>query len=184
LLSLSLDTTAEMRALEPWNAAELLEFTDNNRQFLEPWLPWTQSVTNLEDTRAMLQRFMDRYAADGARLYGIWDDGRLVGGTMWRIFDASIGNCELGVWLSPQVTGRGLVTAAAQHMIDWAIEQRGMARIEWMCDTTNMTSKAVAKRLGMTHEATLRKVFPMHGRRVDMEVWAVLAEEWRARDKA
>jgi ribosomal-protein-serine acetyltransferase len=184
LLSLSLGDDAEMRALEPWNAAELLEFADKHREFLAPWAPWTETATNMDDTTGWLERFAKRHAADTGRLYGIWVAGKLVGGAMWRILDASTGVGELGVWLSPGVLGRGLITRACERMIEWAVDQRGLERVEWVCDVNNGPSRAVAQRLGMTHEGTFRKADPMHGRRVDMQLWAVLADEWQARKTA
>jgi RimJ/RimL family protein N-acetyltransferase len=36
----------------------------------------------------------------------------------------------------------------------------------------------------MTHEGTLRSSFVIDGRRVDSEVWSVLADEWLARGEA
>lgn len=184
MLSCSLGDGAQLRTLAPWNAAELLEYTNRHRKFLEPWLPWTQVVEDVEGARGFLQRYADRVAADTGSIYGIWLDDVLVGGTLFRIFDVKLGNCELGVWLSPEATGRGLVTKAAGRMIDWAVDTRGMSRVEWICDNTNEPSKATAKRLGMTHEATMRQLYAVGDRRVDAEMWAILADEWRARRTA
>lgn len=88
--------------------------------------------------------------------------------------------CEIGVWLAPEAVGRGLVTGAVRHMIDWAVGVRGMARVEWLTATINDRSIAVAKRLGMTLDGVLRRAFPLNGVRHDFEVWSVLADEWLA----
>jgi ribosomal-protein-serine acetyltransferase len=178
MLSLPLDDTARMRALEPWNAAEFAAFTERNREFLAPWLPWATSVVDPATARAFLGRYAERQAADAGRIYGIWDGPDLVGGTLFRVFDTASGVCELGVWLAPEATGRGLVTRAARHMIDWAVGERGMSKVEWLCAVDNLASRAVASRLGMTCEGTMRKAFPINGTRVDIQRWAILAEEW------
>ncbi|MGH8794048.1 MAG: GNAT family N-acetyltransferase [Stackebrandtia sp.] len=182
MLSLSLDHAAELRPLEPWNAAEFAEFMDMHREFLAPWLPMAHRVSDVDSSERLLRRFADRQATDSGRIYGIWDGGVLVGGTMFRVFETDVDSCELGVWLSPGAIGRGLVTRAAELMVDWAVYQRGMNRVGWLCDTRNEASKAVARRLGMTHEGTLRQLYVVDGRRVDAEMWAVLADEWRARE--
>jgi ribosomal-protein-serine acetyltransferase len=39
---------------------------------------------------------------------------------------------------------------------------------------------AVARRLGMTKEGVLRDYYPHRGQRHDVEIWSVLAPEWRA----
>jgi RimJ/RimL family protein N-acetyltransferase len=89
--------------------------------------------------------------------------------------------CEIGVWLDPSVEGRGLITKAVTHMIDYAVRVRGIKRVEWYCAPANVRSKAAAARLGMTYEGTLRSSFVVNGVRLDSEVWSVLAEEWLAR---
>ncbi|CAM04580.1 RimJ/RimL family protein N-acetyltransferase [Saccharopolyspora erythraea NRRL 2338] len=182
MLSCRLDEGAELRPLEPWQAAEFAAHADRDRAHFEPWLQWTQLVTDEESARAFLQRYADRQAADDGRIYGIWSHGRLVGGTLFRIFSPADGLCEIGVWLSPEAQGRGLITRAARLMIDWAVGERGMHRVEWRNAVENERSKAVAKRLGMTLDGVLREAFPYLGRRFDIEVWSLLASEWRSGD--
>jgi len=176
MLTLSLGDGAELRALEPWQAAEFANFVDGAREHLAPWLPWVTSITDEAQARAFLQRYAERQAADEGRIYGIWLDGRLVGGTLYRIFDVHAGVCELGVWLAPEAEGRGLVTRAARHMIAWAFE-RGLQRVEWNCAVDNKRSIAVAQRLGLTRDGVLRSAFPVNGVRQDVEVWSLLAGE-------
>ena len=175
-----LTDNAELRPLEPWQATEFAAYVERNRAHLAPWLPWAQIVTDTETARQFLQRYADRQAADEGRIYAIWLDGTLVGGTLFRVFDTASGVCEVGVWLSPEAEGQGLVTRAARRMIAWAVEVRGMARVEWRVDATNARSIAVAKRLGMTRDGVLREVFPLNGVRIDLEIWSLLADEWRS----
>ncbi|MFF8955369.1 GNAT family N-acetyltransferase [Streptomyces sp. NPDC014894] len=178
MLGRSLGDRAELRPLEPWCAAELSAFTDRTRAHLTPWLPWAHTVVDTESARRFLQRYADSQAADGGRIYGIWSDDVLVGGALFRVFDPRQGVCELGAWLAPEAQGRGLVTRAASAMIDWAVGVRGMSRVEWLVSPANDASIAVAGRLGMTLEGVSRGVFEMHGVRQDLQVWALLADEW------
>jgi len=48
----------------------------------------------------------------------------------------------------------------------------------------NARSGAVAKRLGMTHEGTLRQAFPYRGEIHDIQIWALLRDEWANRSWA
>ncbi|MEU2560279.1 GNAT family protein [Streptomyces longispororuber] len=179
MFAISVGEGAELRPLEPWNAEEFLEHVDRAREFAGPWVPMTVLTKDLESARATLQRYADRQAADTGRLYGVWLDGRLVGGTLFRIFDTGTDTCEVGVWLEPSATGRGLVTNAVRVMVDWAVDRRGMHRVEWMVSSRNDRSKAAAARLGFVRDGVLRESFPWQGIRHDMEVWSVLAPEWR-----
>ena len=98
---------AELRPLEPWQAAEFLAHMDRARETVDPWIPWASVNHDLASASATLQRYADLQARDAGRLYGIWLDGTLVGGTMFVSFDAKSGQCEIGCWLEPAATGHG-----------------------------------------------------------------------------
>jgi ribosomal-protein-serine acetyltransferase len=181
VLALPLGDGAELRALEPWQADEFAAHIDRIRDHLAPWVPLAESVVDVDSARETLKRYADMQATDTGRLYGIYLDGMLVGGTLFRVFESRWGRCEVGVWLAPEAEGRGLVTRAVTQMIDWAVDVRGMQRVEWQNDPRNARSRAVAQRLGMTLEGVLRSTFVIGGRRGDTEVWAVLADEWTTR---
>jgi RimJ/RimL family protein N-acetyltransferase len=176
--TLPLTPEAELRPIEPWQAPEFLAHVDKVRPHIEAYIPWAPLVVDEESARHLLQRYADRRAADSGRLESIWLDGDLVGGVLFRVFDPKEGVCELGVWLAPEARGRGLITRASQVMIDWAIGVRGLHRVEWRCFPDNAPSQAVARRLGMTHEGTLRQEFEYRGKRHDLQIWALLRDEW------
>jgi len=169
---------AELRPLEPWQAEEFLAHMDRARETVDPWIPWASVSADLAGARKTLQRYADLQARDAGRLYGIWLNGVLVGGTMFVSFDARDGDCEIGCWLEPAATGRGLVTAAVRWLVDYALVTRGLYRVEWHCRTDNLASSNVARRIGMTLEGTLRASFPWKGVRHDSQIWALLAPDW------
>ncbi|WP_031087691.1 GNAT family N-acetyltransferase [Streptomyces sp. NRRL WC-3549] len=174
------DDGAQLRPLEPWQAEEFLAHMDRARDLVDPWIPFAAAAADLDSARALLQRYADKQAADTGRMYGIWVDGTLVGGVLFRIFEAATGVCEIGCWLEPDGQGRGLVHRASRALMEWAFEVRGMHRVEWVASASNTRSVAAAERLGMTREGVLREAFLHRGERHDEEIWAVLASEWRA----
>jgi ribosomal-protein-serine acetyltransferase len=174
------DDGAELRPLEPWHAEEFLAHLDRGRDFIGRHIAFGASATDTGSARAVLQSYADKRAADSGSLHGLWLDGKLVGGVLFRVFDAERGNCEVGCWLEPAATGRGLVTRAMRMLIDWAIDERGIHRVEWYASSANVPSIKVARRLGMSRDGVLRQSFLHRGVRQDTEVWSVLAPEWRA----
>jgi len=171
---------AELRPLDLRCAEDLLAHLDRGREFIGRHVGLPDGITDLASSRAFLQRYAEKAAADTGRVYGIWADGKLVGGVLFRTMDLEMGNAEAGCWLEPSAVGRGLVTRAARAIIDWAVEERGIHRVEWFVSVANHASIAVAERLGMTKEGVLRQYYPHRGVRHDMELWSVLAPEWRA----
>lgn len=171
---------AELRPLEPWQARELYDHVERGREFIGRYIGFPDTVPDEARARAVLGWFAEKQAADGARIYGLWREGTLVGSVLFRLFDAAAGTCEVGCWLEPAGTGHGLVTRAVRVLIDWAVDERGIHRVEWVAASTNRASVKVAERLGMTRDGVLRESYAHRGERLDMEVWSVLAPEWRA----
>ncbi|MFF4566448.1 GNAT family N-acetyltransferase [Streptomyces sp. NPDC001435] len=174
------DDGAELRPLEPWHAGEFLAHLDRGREFIGQYIGFGARETDVDSARALLTSYAEKRAADSGSLHGIWLDGKLVGGVLFRTFDAAQGNCEVGCWLEPAAAGRGLVTRAITVLVDWAVDERGMHRVEWYAASANRPSINVARRLGMTRDAVLRESRLHRGVRHDIEVWSVLAPEWRA----
>lgn len=172
---------AQLRPLEPWNARELLDHLDRCRAYVGRYTPLADSVTDLTSARAILTRFADHARDDTGRIAGIWLDGRLVGGVVLRTMNLRERFAEAGCWLEAAVVGRGLVTRATTVLIDWAVRERGIHRIEWWVRSDNAESIAVARRLGMRRDGVLRDRTVKDGMHHDLEIWSVLAPEWQAR---
>ncbi|MER8185380.1 GNAT family protein [Kitasatospora sp. NPDC094015] len=182
MYAVPLTEDAELRPLEPWQAEEFLTHMDRARADVDPWIPWAARSTDLDSARATLQGYADRQASDTGRIFGIWLDGTLVGGVMFVHFDATAGTCEVGVWSEPAGQGRGLISAAVRQLIDYALVERGLHRVEWWNTANNVRSRAVAQRMGMHRDGVLREYSSYNGVRHDMEIWSVLAHEWRRPD--
>ncbi|MFJ4619438.1 GNAT family N-acetyltransferase [Streptomyces sp. NPDC088812] len=174
------DDGAELRPLEVWHAGELLANIDRGRDFIGRHVGLPDAIRDLDGARAFLRSYADKRATDSGSLHGVWLDGTLVGGLLFRVWDTAAGVCEAGCWLVPDAAGRGLVTRGMRTMLDWAFDERGMHRAEWRVSSANEPSVSVARRLGMTRDGVLRADYPYRGVRTDTEIWSVLAPEWRA----
>lgn len=96
-----------------------------------------------------------------------------------RATDLDASGALLRAYADKAATDTG-ATQAARVIIDWAVENRGAHRVEWQVKAGNLASIAVARRLGMTRDGILREAVLHRGERFDLEVWSVLAPEWRA----
>jgi RimJ/RimL family protein N-acetyltransferase len=85
---------------------------------------------------------------------------------------------EVGFWLVPEVRQRGLGIRATSLAVSWAFETLDLLRVEMTTTPDNMVVPKLARRLGFTHEGTLRKRAVERGRRVDVLWFGVVREEW------
>ena len=85
--------------------------------------------------------------------------------------------CEIGFSLRRERWGRGLATAGARAAVDFAFDHLGAHRVWAVCAPGNTASARVLAKLGMRHEGTLRHDLLVHGRWVDSQMWAIIADD-------
>jgi ribosomal-protein-serine acetyltransferase len=184
MFATELTAGAVLAPLRPWQASEFLAHLDRAREHITPWVGSSfVKAVDLPSAKAVLQSYADAEAKDGGGIFGVWLAGTLVGGVMFVSFDAEAATCEVGCWLEPGAEGRGLIIRATRVIIDWAVRERGIHRVEWCATAGNERSVSVARRLGMTREGVLREAAPPRAgetARRDLEIWALLAGEWQS----
>ncbi|WP_030759897.1 GNAT family N-acetyltransferase [Streptomyces sp. NRRL F-2664] len=119
-----------------------------SRAHLLPWMPWAADAGR-QQTADFLTRMQQQWESGEAYGYAITEDARLVGTCvlMRRIGE---GGLDIGYWLHPARTGRGLVTMACTALVAEGFRLPGIDRIEIHHDAANHASGAVARRLGFT----------------------------------
>ena len=139
---------AVLRRQRPEDVDELDRIIVESLDHLLPWMPWA-AVHTRRTAAEHLARSEAAWASGEAYNYTITTGGRPVGACslMRRI---GPGGMEIGYWLHPGWTGRGLVTASAAALVGAAFALPGVTYLEIHHDEANRASGAVPRRLGFT----------------------------------
>jgi ribosomal-protein-alanine N-acetyltransferase len=86
---------------------------------------------------------------------------------------------EWGFALGSAYWGRGLFTAGAQLVLEFAFDQVGVTRMEARSVTENGRGNGALRKLGAVCEATLRQAFAKGLHQYDQYLWSILASDWR-----
>ncbi|WP_457031734.1 GNAT family N-acetyltransferase [Kitasatospora sp. P5_F3] len=129
---------------------ELLRVVDESLEHLRPWMGWVA-----EHSPAKTADFLGRRAecwADGSEYtYAIVLDGAMVGiCALFRHDGTPAGGREIGYWLHPAATGRGLATRTARAVTEQAFRLPEVEFVEIVHDPANVASGAIPARLGYT----------------------------------
>jgi ribosomal-protein-serine acetyltransferase len=178
MLSYSFAKDAELRLLEHQHAEELHALMDRNRAFLRQWLPEWDVQKSLDDCKKVIKSSLEQLAANGGFTLGIWWEGRLAGIIGAGNIDWENRSTMIGYWLSESCQGKGLVTGACRALVEYLFSELKLHRIEIRCATGNPKSCAVPKRLVFSKEGVLRQAQAFDDRFLDIEVYALLAEDW------
>ncbi|HEX2926258.1 MAG TPA: GNAT family protein, partial [Ruminiclostridium sp.] len=90
------------------------------------------------------------------------------------------GGCgEVGYFLLPAYWGRGYATELADTLLDFGFTRLGLHKISARCNSNNLKSEGIMKKVGMTLEGELRKVRPKYGSWDDEKHYGILFDEWK-----
>jgi ribosomal-protein-serine acetyltransferase len=161
------------------DAPEVYAAVDGARDRLREWLPWVDATDSLDVQRDFLASSAVANDVGSALNLTPRQDGDVAGQLGLRI-DARHATAEVGYWLASEYVGRGLMTRSVAALIGLAFGPLGLHRVQLNAATGNLRSRAIAERLGMRHEGTLRDAELLARGHVDLEVYAVLSTEWTA----
>jgi RimJ/RimL family protein N-acetyltransferase len=128
----------------------------------------------------LLRTFRGMFDRGEDFVYGIFDgaEQRVLGGSGLhpRVGD---GAREIGYWIAADAVRRGYCTEATAAIVRTGFEVERLHRIEIHCDPANEASAAVPRKLGFTHEATLRdRLRTAEGEWRDAMIWTLLAADY------
>jgi RimJ/RimL family protein N-acetyltransferase len=106
------------------------------------------------------------------------DPDRLGFCTLFDI-ERSSGRAEVGAWLAPEAEGKGYAADAVATLIEHAVAERRLERLNAGRLATNDRSAALLDRLGFREEGRRRAYYFVGGEYVDRVEYGLLADEWR-----
>lgn len=135
---------------------------------------------SVADSRAYLRFILRQYRDGMPSSYGIVlkSTNRLVGtiGFMWLNEENS--TVEVGYSLARPLWNQGLMTEALAAVLELAFTTLHMHRVEAQHETSNPASGRVMLKCGMRREGTLRGRIFNKGQFVDVDLYAILREDW------
>lgn len=170
-----------IRCWEPADAPLLKEAIDASLEHLRPWMPWAlNEPTPLQDKIALLRRWRGEFDLGQDYVFGILNlqEDQVLGGAGLHT-RVGPGALEIGYWIHAGRTGQGLATELAAALTRVAFEVERVRRVEIHCDPLNLSSAAVPRKLGYTHEATLRQRVPQEGAYRDVMLWTLLLDDYQ-----
>ncbi|MFJ8015564.1 GNAT family N-acetyltransferase [Streptomyces sp. NPDC096339] len=137
------------------DVAELARVIEESLEHLRPWMVFVAGHSR-GDTTEFLGRRHEAWESGREFTYAIVLSGAIVGACQLFLREGGPENGrELGYWLHPAATGRGVVTRAVRALVDQAFRFPGVDYVEVVHDPANRASGAVPARLGF-HELLRR----------------------------
>jgi RimJ/RimL family protein N-acetyltransferase len=169
-----------IRCYDPSDAPLLAESVTESLEHLRPWMPWVNNEPEpIEEKIQRLKIFRGNFDLGRNFTYGIFnpEGTKLIGGTglHTRLGESEL---EIGYWIHKDHINQGLVTESTAALVKVAFELILIHRIEIHCDPENFSSAAIPRKLGFTHEGTLRAKTRFLEGWSDSMIWGLLETEY------
>ena len=169
-----------IRCYNPSDAPLLAESVTESLEHLRPWMPWVYNEPEpIEEKIRRLKLFRGNFDLGQNFTYGIFnlEETKLMGGTglHTRLGENEL---EIGYWIHKDHINQGLVTESTAALVKVAFEIIHVHRLEIHCDPENFASAAVPRKLGFTHEGTLRAKTRFLDGWSDSMIWGLLETEY------
>jgi ribosomal-protein-serine acetyltransferase len=178
---LHIDDDIVLKILAPEDADPLFALVDSNRVYLRQWLPWVDTNATLENSSFFIQSAIEQQELNLGFQCGIWFQGAFAGVIGFQRIDWMNRNVEIGYWLGENFQGHGIVTKACRILVEYAFFEYQLNRVQIRCASDNKKSIAIIERLGFMKEGMTRQAEFLYDRYVDLYIYGMTADEWKAR---
>ncbi len=169
-----------LRPVEPGDLADVYEYSKHPEVGSNAgWKPHE----SIEETRQIMNEvFVNRENVWGI----IWKENQKLVGTVGLINDEKR-SCDavlmLGYAIGKPYWGNGIMTEVAKAVIAYGFEVLKLKLITANCYPTNLRSRRVLEKCGMTYEGCLRMVETLYdGRTMDHLCFSISEEEYRSQN--
>ena len=169
-----------IRCYNPADASLLEKSITESLDHLLPWMPWAAAEPEPLASRVERLRHMRaNFDQNIEYVFGIFNpqESSLLGGTGLHQ-RVGAGALEIGYWIHKDYVNQGYATETSAALTKIAFEILKVDRVEIHCSVENVSSAAVPRKLGFTHEATLRKRSFANGHLSDQMIWSLFIDDY------
>lgn len=182
MFSFQIDENLALALPQHHLAEELTAVVRKNLERLRPWMPWAVDEYSVEMAHEFIARSLKTFADEGRFEAVILSDGKIVGCIGFHNLDKVNSSAHIGYWIDAAHEGKGIVSRCCRVLIDYLFETLKLNRLQINCNVENHRSRAIPERAGFKLEGIQREVEFLHDRYGDWAVYAMLREEWNAKN--
>ena len=153
--TITINSQLELTQFTPDDAARLFELTNNNREYLERFLPWVPAVGTVDDSLAHINETIANRLLGKAFTYGIKYRDEFVGNISIMHIDEP-DKTEIGYWIDEAHSGLGITTLAVEALTNLGLSVLGLTKLHIRASPDNIGSNKVAEKAGYVFEGLIQ----------------------------
>lgn len=165
-----------LRKMLPCDAADMFEYA--SRPEVSEYLLWNPHATQ-RFTKNYLHFLQTQYMTKNFYDWAVTlrSSEKMIGTCGFTSFDLANNSAEVGYVLSSSYWGQGIAPEALKKIIHFGFQELDLHRICARIMDGNSRSESVAKKCGMTHEATMRDLLYVKGIYRTIKIYSILKSD-------
>jgi ribosomal-protein-serine acetyltransferase len=176
-LAMALGGGLALRLRERHHSAEFLSRLERERRHLAESFVWVGSL-DAEAVAALVERGLAQFARGDGWQVDLCVAGRPVGALGLHHLDEPGGSTEVGFWLEEAAQGHGFMSTALQRLLPYFFLAKHLEHVRIGVVPGHGRGEAVARRLGFTREALLRRAHMLPAGPADLAFYGLRREAW------
>ena len=145
---INVDENLRLEQLTPDRAGEVFAITDQNRDYLGKFMPWVPYIKSSEDSLNYINETIESRKLGTKYSYGVVYDETLVGNVSLRNINHESLRPEIGYWIIPEYSGKGITTRAVKALTELGLKSLELDQIILRANPENVASNKVAEKAG------------------------------------
>jgi RimJ/RimL family protein N-acetyltransferase len=169
----------QIRPLVPSDRAALFAAVRESIETVSPWMGWCHAGYSIEESDAWIALCQHNWQTSTEREFGIFSSasGVLLGCAGMNQINTMNNFGNLGYWVRAGHVRRGVATAAAALVAQFAFREMRLTRAEIVVRTDNRASRRVAEKLGARFECIARNRLMAGGSPVDAALFSLTPDD-------
>lgn len=171
-----------IRPMKQTDAMALFEMRTRNQDFFQTYEPLrAKLVMTLEDYQARIEDDLQHWHEQTGYTFGVFlqETDELVGRvSLSNITYGAWKNCTIGYSMDQRQNGRGYTTEAVSLVVDFALTDGGLHRVQAAVMPWNLASIRVVEKVGFRLEGLSKWYLQINGKWEDHNIYAITQEDW------
>lgn len=168
--------------LRPFSADDIdsvFEAVRESMKEIGAWMSWCHQDYSRDEAAAFILSRPEAEKTAEEHSFAIVDakTGAFIGSAGLNQLNRAYQKGNLGYWVRTSCTKRGVASAAARMVAQFAFRETGLQRVEIVAAVGNLASQRVAEKTGAKREGVLRKRLLIHGQPHDAVLYSLVAED-------
>ncbi|TVR80483.1 MAG: N-acetyltransferase [Chitinophagaceae bacterium] len=176
-VALQVNQNLFLRSVRVSEAKKLYELINENRSYLDRFLPWVEFNKTEKDSLRFLEHCCNQFFTH-KELHLFIEYDKEICGLIGLEIDLFNNRADIGYWITEEMSGRGIMTKSLSELVKFSFKVLNLHKLIIKCNPENKASKAIAVKNNFTLEGHLKEHEKIKNKYFDLLQYRLLKSEY------